>query len=160
MPRTRAPRSAEPTVVLKPGRERSLKRRHPWVFSGAIERVLGVPQPGDTVRIQGASGNVVALAAYSPASQIRARVWSFQPDEPVDAAFFRRRLERALSLRDKLEAARHTNALRLVHGDVVEEFSILTGGSGRDMRAPGPPCRQPRAARDSSARGGEIQTTD
>jgi 23S rRNA (cytosine1962-C5)-methyltransferase len=87
------------------------------VFSGAIERVLGAPQPGDTVRIQDASGNVVALAAYSPASQIRARVWSFQPDEPVDAAFLRRRLERALSLRDKLEAARHTNALRLVHGE-------------------------------------------
>jgi len=126
MPRTRAPRSAEPplrrppslpTLVLKPGRERSLKRRHPWVFSGAIERVLGAPQPGDTVRIQDASGNVAALAAYSPTSQIRARVWTFDASEGIGEPFFRARLERALRLRGTLEAARHTNALRLVHGE-------------------------------------------
>src|SRR5688572_1318858 len=117
MPRTRAPRSAEPTLVLKPGRERSLRRRHPWVFSGAVERVLGAPQPGDTVRIQDASGNVVALAAYSPTSQIRARVWTFDAREVIGEPFFRARLERALRLRGTLEAARHTNALRLVHGE-------------------------------------------
>jgi 23S rRNA (cytosine1962-C5)-methyltransferase len=126
MPRTRAPRSAEPplrrspsvpTLVLKPGRERSLKRRHPWIFSGAVERVLDAPQPGDTVRIQDASGNVVALAAYSPASQIRARVWTFDAKEVVGEVFFRGRLERALRLRGTLEAARHTNAMRLVHGE-------------------------------------------
>jgi 23S rRNA (cytosine1962-C5)-methyltransferase len=117
MQRTRAPRSAEPTLVLKAGRERSLKRRHPWIFSGAIERLLGAPQPGDTVRIQDSSGNVVALAAYSPSSQIRARVWTFNAGETIGKEFLRDRLRRAFSLRDGLEAARHTNALRLVHGE-------------------------------------------
>jgi 23S rRNA (cytosine1962-C5)-methyltransferase len=105
------------SLVLKKGREKSLKRRHPWLFSGAIEKVLGKPGPGDTVEIRNGSGTVLAKAAYSPKSQIRARVWSFDPDEEVDAAFFRGRIERSLALREALPARRHTNALRLVHGE-------------------------------------------
>ena len=117
MPRTRAPRNAEPALVLKAGRERSLKRRHPWVFSGAIQKVLGAPASGDTVRVSDAAGNALALAAYSPASQIRARVWTFDPALPIDRQFFQARLRQALRLREGLEAARHANALRLVHGE-------------------------------------------
>ena len=105
------------SLVLKKGREKSLKRRHPWLFSGAIEKVAGKPAPGDTVEIKDASGKVFARAAYSPKSQIRARVWTFDPQEEVDAAFFRARIERALALREALPARRHTNALRLVHGE-------------------------------------------
>jgi 23S rRNA (cytosine1962-C5)-methyltransferase len=104
-------------VVLKKGREKSLKRHHPWLFSGAIEKVAGKPGPGDTVDVKDASGTVLAKAAYSPKSQIRARVWTFRPDEEVDAAFLRGRIERALALREALPARRHTNALRLVHGE-------------------------------------------
>jgi 23S rRNA (cytosine1962-C5)-methyltransferase len=103
-------------LVLKKGREKSLKRRHPWIFSGAIEKVSGKPGPGDTVDVQDASGKLVAKAAYSPSSQIRARVWTFG-DEEIDAAFFRDRLARAMALREALPARRHTNALRLVHGE-------------------------------------------
>ncbi|HZM34347.1 MAG TPA: class I SAM-dependent methyltransferase [Burkholderiales bacterium] len=116
MPPTRARRSAEPAIILKRGRERSLKRRHPWVFSGAVAEVRGDPGLGDTTRIVDAGGNALALAAFSPASQIRARVWSFE-DAAIDAGFFRRRLETALRLREPLAIARHTNALRLVHGE-------------------------------------------
>ena len=105
------------SVVLKKGREKSLKRRHPWLFSGAIEKVAGKPGPGDTVDIKDASGKLQARGAYSPKSQIRARVWTFNPEEEVDAAFFRGRLERALALREALPARRHTNALRLVHAE-------------------------------------------
>jgi 23S rRNA (cytosine1962-C5)-methyltransferase len=105
------------TVVLKKGREKSLKRRHPWLFSGAIEKVVGKPAPGDTVEVRDASGQVLARAAYSPQSQIRARAWTFNPEEEVDAAFFRGRIERALALREALPARRHTNALRLIHGE-------------------------------------------
>ena len=105
------------SILLKRGREKSLKRRHPWLFSGAIEKVLGKPGAGDTVDIKDASGKLQAKAAYSPKSQIRARVWTFDPEEEVDAGFFRGRIERALALRDALPAARHTNALRLVHGE-------------------------------------------
>jgi 23S rRNA (cytosine1962-C5)-methyltransferase len=104
-------------LVLKKGREKSLKRRHPWLFSGAIEKVSGKPGPGDTVELRDASGNILAKAAYSPKSQIRARVWSFDPQEEVGASFFRGRIERALALREALPARRHTNALRLVHAE-------------------------------------------
>jgi len=104
-------------LVLKKGRERSLRRRHPWLFSGAVEKVSGKPGTGDTVELKDASGKALGRASYSPKSQIRARVWTFDPDEEVDAAFFRRRLERALALREALPARRHTNALRLVHGE-------------------------------------------
>jgi 23S rRNA (cytosine1962-C5)-methyltransferase len=104
-------------LVLNKGRERSLKRRHPWVFSGAVQRASGEPKSGDAVELRDAAGNPLAVAAFSPQSQIRARVWSFDPKEPVDAAFFRTRLARALALREALPASRHTNALRLIHGE-------------------------------------------
>jgi 23S rRNA (cytosine1962-C5)-methyltransferase len=107
----------KPAVVLKAGRDKSLKRRHPWIFSGAIERVLGEPQSGDSVEVRAADGKPLALAAYSPASQIRARVWSFDPGVSIDAGFLRERLAHALALREQLPAARHANALRLVHGE-------------------------------------------
>jgi 23S rRNA (cytosine1962-C5)-methyltransferase len=104
-------------LVLNKGRERSLKRRHPWVFSGAVHRASGEPKSGDAVELRDAAGNPLAVAAFSPLSQIRARVWSFDPKEQVDAAFFRARIARALALREALPARRHTNALRLVHGE-------------------------------------------
>ncbi|MGC1376330.1 MAG: 23S rRNA (cytosine(1962)-C(5))-methyltransferase RlmI, partial [Anaerolineales bacterium] len=70
-----------PTLTLKPGREKSLLRRHPWVFSGAVERAEGNPGSGETIEVLDAKGHFVARAAYSPSSQIRARVWSFDPSE-------------------------------------------------------------------------------
>ena len=104
-------------LVLKKGRERSLKRRHPWIFSGAIERVIGAPKSGDTVQVRSADGAALAQAAYSPDSQIRARVWSFDPQATTNAEYFNRRVKQALALRAALPAAKHTNALRLVHGE-------------------------------------------
>jgi 23S rRNA (cytosine1962-C5)-methyltransferase len=104
-------------LILNKGRERSLKRRHPWIFSGAVERVLGKPASGDTVEVKSADGAVLALAAYSPASQIRARAWSFEPGAKIDAAFFGERIAAAVRMRESLAASKHTNALRLVHGE-------------------------------------------
>src|SRR4051812_45610523 len=104
-------------ISLKAGRERSLRRHHPWIFSGAIERVTDNPNAGDTVEVRSSSGQMLARAAYSPASQIRARVWSFDPTEEVDAAFFRNRIMRSLAMREALPAAKHSNALRLVHAE-------------------------------------------
>ena len=102
-------------LVLKKGREKALKRRHPWIFSGAVEKASG--KPGETLEVRDASGKVLGLAAYSPKSQIRARVWTFDPAEAVDAGFFRGRIQKALALREALPAAKHTNALRLVNGE-------------------------------------------
>jgi 23S rRNA (cytosine1962-C5)-methyltransferase len=87
------------TLILKPGREKSLLRRHPWIFSGAVAQVEGAPLPGETVDVRAADGAWLARAAYSPHSQIVARAWTFNPDEVVEAAFFRLRLERAMASR-------------------------------------------------------------
>ena len=76
--------SIEPKIWLKPGREKSLRRRHPWVFSGAIARVEGEPASGATVEVVTEGGEFLARAAWSPISQIRARVWSFRR-ERIDA---------------------------------------------------------------------------
>jgi 23S rRNA (cytosine1962-C5)-methyltransferase len=102
---------------LKRGREKSLLRKHPWVFSGAIERVQGEPEPGDTVEIVDASGAFLASAAYSPASQIRARVWSFEPDQAIGAPFVRARLERAIESRRQLGLLGADAACRLVFAE-------------------------------------------
>ena len=109
------------TLVLKAGRDKSVKRRHPWIFSGAVERVEGVnagnPASGETVLVKSAEGKTLALAAYSPQSQIRARVWSFDPGVSIKRAFFEASIEKAIQLRAALPAARHSNAMRLVHGE-------------------------------------------
>ena len=85
-----------PILHLKPGREKSLLRRHPWIFSGAVDRLDGDPASGASVDLLSASGQFLARAAYSPLSQIRARVWTFDPSEPVDTDFFRCRLKRVI----------------------------------------------------------------
>ncbi len=102
------------SLILNPGREKSLQHRHPWVFSGAVERVKGEPA-GETVAVRDCHGAFLALAAYSPASQIRARVWTYRESETVDEAFFRARLARAIGLRQDL--AGETDGVRLVHGE-------------------------------------------
>ena len=67
-------RNTQPVLVLKAGRDKSIKRRHPWVFSGAVEKVIGDPQSGDTVLVRSAEGQQLGQAAYSPQSQIRGRM--------------------------------------------------------------------------------------
>jgi 23S rRNA (cytosine1962-C5)-methyltransferase len=102
-------------LTLKPERERSLLRRHPWIFSGAIGRLVGTPGSGDTVEVRSSDGRFLAWAAYSPESQIRARVWSFEEAELPGPALFRRRLESALALRNAVVP--QETAYRLVHGE-------------------------------------------
>ena len=104
-------------LILKPGREKSLLRRHPWVFSGAVARVQGDPEAGDSVALRAAGGEFLAWAAYSPASQIRARVWSWEEKERIDGDFLRARLRRALGAREPLLSADDSDALRLAHGE-------------------------------------------
>jgi 23S rRNA (cytosine1962-C5)-methyltransferase len=105
------------TVRLKAGREKSLLRRHPWVFAGAVDSLDGTPVDGDTVRVASERGDFLAWAAYSLHSQIRMRVWSWREQERIDGEFFRRRLGRAMAGRAELIAPERSNALRLVHGE-------------------------------------------
>jgi 23S rRNA (cytosine1962-C5)-methyltransferase len=111
------PATALPRILLKAGREKSLLRRHPWIFSGAIERVDGVTGSGDTMPVRDSSGNFLAWAAYNPDSQISARVWSFSEAEIVDAEFFRGRISNALAARNELNLARVSNGMRLIHAE-------------------------------------------
>jgi 23S rRNA (cytosine1962-C5)-methyltransferase len=101
------------SIRLRVGRERSLLRRHPWVFEGSIEK--GKADPGETVRIEASDGRFLGWAFYSPTSMIRARVWSFDEAERIDAAYFERRIARSLALRARLAIA--SDAMRLVHGE-------------------------------------------
>ncbi|MBL0141189.1 MAG: class I SAM-dependent rRNA methyltransferase [Betaproteobacteria bacterium] len=103
-------------LVLKPGRDKSLRHRHPWIFSGAIERVEGTPLAGDTVAVFGPDGEQLAWAAYSPESQIRARVWSFDAAIRVDKDYLASRLAASVARRAGLLDARH-DACRLVHAE-------------------------------------------
>jgi 23S rRNA (cytosine1962-C5)-methyltransferase len=104
-------------LVLAKGREKSLLRRHPWVFSGAIARVEGKASPGETVDVVDHKGGWLARAAWSPASQIRARVWTFDYDEAVDIDFFTRRLQKAQQWRDWLAARDGLDSYRLIAGE-------------------------------------------
>ena len=105
------------SIYLKPGREKSILLRHPWIFSGAIARTDGTPEPGETVVVRSATGEGIAKAAYSPHSSIRARVWSFDPLEEIDAAFLHRKLIQAIELRNILGLSAESNAFRLVYGE-------------------------------------------
>lgn len=124
-------------VILKPGREKSVLKRHPWVFSGAIERVLGEPDMGDTVLICDSHGHPLAQGAYSPRSNIRLRVWSWDVNEAIDGLFFKRRLEKAISMRQiwrqmESQQGTYSDAYRLVHAEsdgipglIVDRYSDL-----------------------------------
>jgi 23S rRNA (cytosine1962-C5)-methyltransferase len=101
-------------LILKAGREKSLLRRHPWVFSGAVHDVRGNPAAGDTVHVRAKDGRFLGHAAYSPQSQIVARAWSFREEESIDAAFFARRIRAAIAARADIGG---TDALRLIHGE-------------------------------------------
>ncbi len=105
----------EPTLTLRPGRERSVLRRHPWVFSGGVAKVSGDPAPGETVVVRSSDGRVLGRAAYSPRSQLVARLWTFEPDEAVDDTFVAARVHAAAARRSALAA--RTDGARLVFAE-------------------------------------------
>ena len=109
--------SAQPGIILQKGRGKSLLRRHPWIFSGAIEFVNGAPSNGDTLPVRGAQGEFLAWAAYNANSQIAARVWSWLEEEKVDSNFFRRKITNALAARKDLHLAQHSSGMRLIHAE-------------------------------------------
>jgi 23S rRNA (cytosine1962-C5)-methyltransferase len=101
------------TIKLRDGKERSLLRRHPWVFQGSVAK--GSADAGETVRVEADDGRFLAWGSFSPTSMIRVRAWSFDEAEHIDAAFFERRIATAMALRRRLPIA--SDGLRLVHGE-------------------------------------------
>jgi 23S rRNA (cytosine1962-C5)-methyltransferase len=110
-------RSGRTVVRLRPGRERSLQRRHPWVFSGAVASMSGEAAAGDIVEVQSAAGAFLAWAAFSPVSQIRCRSLSFEQEGFPDDAWLRACLAAAIQRRGAPDAQGAGNALRLVHAE-------------------------------------------
>lgn len=104
-------------IILAKGREKSLLRRHPWIFSGAIERVEGKPLSGETLDVFDKGGNWLARAAWSADSQIRGRVWTFDRDEQIDQDFFVRRLQQAQQWRNVVAARDDLTGYRLIAGE-------------------------------------------
>ncbi|MFZ6030608.1 MAG: class I SAM-dependent rRNA methyltransferase [Chloroflexota bacterium] len=134
---------ATASIFLKPGREKSLLRRHPWVFSGAVGNMQGNAGAGETVAIRKSSGEFLAWAAYSPHSQITARVWSWIETDAIDPAFFHHRMQSAIEARTAFSNTRQS-ALRLCHaesdgipGFILDRYAdtlvaqVLTAGAER-----------------------------
>lgn len=131
-------------VVLKPGREKSIVHRHPWIYSGAIARTDGSPEPGDTVEVLSSGGRWLARGTFNARSQITVRLYSWQEDQPLDAALVADRLRRAIALRESLGLGQIANAYRLVsaesdllpglivdrHGDYLV-LQVLSAGAER-----------------------------
>jgi len=106
--------STNPSIILKPGREKALNRRHPWIFSMAIDKVKGTPELGAAVDILDSKGKWLACGAYSPESQIRVRIWSFEEKVIVDTAFFVDRIKNAAMVRKELINQQALTGYRLV----------------------------------------------
>ncbi len=101
------------TIRLRDGKERSLLRRHPWIFDSAVAR--GGGDSGETVRVESHAGEFLAWAAFSPTSKIRARAWSFDAAQRIDADFFRAAVDRAVQARSRFDLP--SDGMRLVHGE-------------------------------------------
>lgn len=101
-------------VILSPNRDKSLRRRHPWVFDSAVATVRGKARSGDTVDVYDTKGEWLGRGAYSPSSQIRVRMWTFDIEETIDNGFFLRKMETALALRKRLFDPQQTNAFRWI----------------------------------------------
>ena len=118
-------------LKLKAGKERSLARRHPWVFESAIAKGSG--DAGETVRIESHEGKFLAWAACSPASQIRARAWSFDETQRIDAAFFHARVASAVNARALFDL--QSDGVRLIHGEADGLPGLIVDRYGADENA-------------------------
>jgi 23S rRNA (cytosine1962-C5)-methyltransferase len=101
-------------IILDQDREKSLLRRHPWIFSKAIAKIEGNPQSGETVEIYSSIGSWLARGSYSPESQIRVRIWTFDQDQKINEKFFEDRIRNALDKRQQLIKTKELSAYRLI----------------------------------------------
>lgn len=104
-------------VYLKPGRDKPIRNRHPWVFSGAVQRVAGEAADGDVVRVRDARGAFLGRGYLNRQSQIVVRLLSWDPEETVGDAFWEQRIRAAIARRAALEQDARTTAYRLVYAE-------------------------------------------
>lgn len=105
------------SVILKKDKEKLIRSKHPWIFSGAIERVEGNPSNGETVQVLTSKKTIVGYGSFSPSSQIRVRVWSFNPEQKIDDDFFNQRITASFDLRKRIINSSLTNAYRIINAE-------------------------------------------
>ncbi|PKN90093.1 MAG: 23S rRNA (cytosine(1962)-C(5))-methyltransferase RlmI, partial [Chloroflexi bacterium HGW-Chloroflexi-7] len=108
---------AEVAIILRAGREKSVLTRHPWIFASGIDQVEGEPAIGDTVLVLDNKKKFLAKAAYSPSSQIRARIWTLVENEAIDHDFLKNRINTSIGRRTGLMQSENTDAMRLIYGE-------------------------------------------
>ena len=121
-------------MILRPGREKSLLRRHPWIYSGAVDRIEGDPAPGDPVAVV-AGKKVIATAAWSPESQLCGRVWSFDGEVAIDENFFRNRIRKAAALRRTLNLDDENGGCRLIYSESDQLPGLIVDRYGKFLCA-------------------------
>ena len=104
-------------LIFKPGRDKSVRRCHPWIFSGVVDQVHDCPGLGETVAVLSSQGEPLGWAAFSPQSQIRARMWSWDPAETITEEFFYQRVRQAVRWRADLFPDHLLQAVRLCHAE-------------------------------------------
>ncbi len=104
-------------LTLKAGREKSLLRGHPWIYSGAVKRIAGEPATGETVKVVSERGDFLAYGAYAPGSVIPVKVWSFNENDVIDGDFFAARLEKAFAYRKAVFNGELPDAYRLLNAE-------------------------------------------
>ncbi len=120
-----------PEVKLKPGREKSLRRKHPWIFSGAIAEASANIKSGETVRIDSSDGKPLGLGAWSPNSQISLRLWTTNPRNSVNPEWFRKRLEKAIAMRRELPGIVNAEAKRLIYSEADRLPGLIVDQYGK-----------------------------
>jgi 23S rRNA (cytosine1962-C5)-methyltransferase len=112
--------SSEPRyrLRLRAGRDRSVRQRHPWIFSGAVEEIEALEDavPGDVGDVVDASGSFLARGTVHPGSQIVCRILTWK-QRPIDRKLFEERIDRALTLREPLFRSGHTTAYRVINAE-------------------------------------------
>ena len=105
------------SITLNPGREKSVLNGHPWLFSGAIKKINGNPENGETIAVYSQSGKHLGWAAFSEYSKIKARMWSWNPDEQIDREFISQKVQNAVMLRERFVRKDETDAFRVIHAE-------------------------------------------
>jgi Predicted SAM-dependent methyltransferases len=108
---------SDPKLILRAGRDKSVRLHHPWIFTSAIQSIEGEPAAGATLEVCSSSGEVLGKASFSPGSQIRARMWNWDPAEEIDRGFFEKRIRSAFELRQTAKVSEASSAYRLIHGE-------------------------------------------
>jgi len=105
------------SVKLKKGRDKSFNRKHPWIFSGAIDSIKDINTNGETVEIFSGDGKFLGYGSYSLHSQISVRVLSFNPEDQIDKDFIQKKIETAAQFRTQIINLETTNAYRVINAE-------------------------------------------